>query len=84
MFGAFIFGARHYADTFRTPGIYMLSDILTFTDGAPDLTVMFVINDFIFNSDMSSTAPDRYITDSIRFNDWLTVKPKNTDSTFTD
>jgi hypothetical protein len=86
MFGAFLFGSRIYADTFiaATPGVYNLSESVTMTDNSPELTVIFVLNEFVFNSDLTTSAPDRIISDRIRLNDWLTVKPKATDSAFQD
>lgn len=85
MFGDFLFGEALFAEgAIATPGVYTLTEALSLSDGAPDVTVMFLLNEFIFQSDNMNTSPEAFVADSIRLSDWLTVKAKQEDSTFQD
>ncbi|MGD9724877.1 MAG: hypothetical protein AB7V39_00515 [Nitrospiraceae bacterium] len=85
MFGAFLFGAKQYADTFSANDLVLiLTETMTLSENTVTPIVVFVVNDFIFSSDTADTTPSHFLLDSIRLNDWLTVKPAPTDSTFTD
>lgn len=84
MFGDFLFGEALFAQGDQSVGSYTLTETLALSDGAPDVAVMFLLNEFIFQSDATNTAPDAFARDSIRLSDWLTVKAARADSTFQD
>jgi hypothetical protein len=83
-YGDLLYGSSLYAGNTDDSGVFLLAENVLVADLTPAIMVIFVVNDFIFNDDTQTTAPDASIQDSIKLNDWLTVKPSRTESAFHD
>lgn len=85
MFGDYLFGEALFSEVEAPiPGVYTLTETISLADGTPSVSVVFLLNEFIFEGDTANTSPDMYALDRIRLSDWLTVKAKQEDSTFQD
>ena len=84
MYNVFVYNQPLYNQPIVDPdGSFLLVEGFSLAE-SPSVAVAFTVNEFIFSSDAASFAPDRALGDTIRFNDWLTVKAKRNESKFGD
>lgn len=86
MFGAFLFGSDIYSSipVVLAPGVYVLLETITATDDTLVPEVTFVLNDFVFSSDLTNNAPDASLGERLHLNDWVWVEKKQSDTQFHD